>query len=160
MTRKPIIRIVPSQGIGRGDAITTFSRRFGVPATVEGWRRGVNRLLGRDMAPIRLQSVQPVDAPRAVAYVDKGNWWARCPSGACCGIEYIDPDVGLFFCCSCYNVEWGGAPLFVDFPDVTTRTEIERLLLARPNHINRNWRPGDSLTDIEADNIAHGVMEI
>lgn len=140
------------------DAIITFSRRFGVPPTAEGWRKAVNKNLDKGGVPMRLRSVDATSAAKAAAYVDKGNWWAKCPARDCWGIEFVDPAAPLFFCCSCLNREFGGAPLWVEFPP--EQAEIERLLLRRPNPLNRNWRPHNTLADLRVDNAINGIWEV
>jgi len=45
------------------------------------------------------------------------------------------------------------------WPDKTMVYSIERLLLMRPLPLNRNWMPGETLTDLVRENAEHGVFE-
>jgi len=141
--------------------LMTFWMRFNVPPTTAGWIKAVNKMIKRKaMAGLRatpLRSAAPAAIPRAQAYVDKGNWWAKC---SCYGIEYVSPEVPLFFCMSCNNAAYGGRPLNVDFPQ--RWAEIDRLLMLRPDPLTRNYKPhqGDTFEHIIEDNIIHGIAGV
>lgn len=96
---------------------------------------------------------RPAPADRDVyARVEQGRWLADCECG---GAEYVDLELPLFMCCNDWNRadehKWRRVVLPAD------RERIEQLLLARPNIENRNWRPRESVEDLEAENVAHGV---
>jgi hypothetical protein len=101
----------------------------------------------------------------AVVFMDLGRWVARCPTPYCRGAEHhgiqpwwLGPPVigglGLeSFAClqSChrsYPAKW---------PDAELRDGVERLLSLRPDPANRNWLPGETLTDLLAENALHGI---
>lgn len=92
-------------------------------------------------------------------YFNWGRWIADCPSLVCKGAEKLerwqrsslcrcrDTQICLHgeYCGTIYEVEW---PAFAD--------EIEALMGVRPLE-NRNWWPGETVADLEAENVAHGV---
>jgi len=100
--------------------------------------------------------------PDVYAEVNHGRWLVRCPY--CLGAELVyPPEPGrrraekTFFCRSCKNQSNGGRPLPVTWPE--EMNEIENILAGRPNAANRNWRPGESLALLHAENIEHRVIE-
>lgn len=98
--------------------------------------------------------------PRAVVRFNAGHWIADCPRPGCANAEHAGPHrvtghVGglggaVFRCSNCEltcPTEWP--------PNVE---DIERLLAMRPVPETRNWWPGETLTDLLAENIAHGLI--
>lgn len=79
------------------------------------------------------------------AYVNHDRWVADC---ACNGAELVTPGHKML-CGSC------GAESEVVFPDAPA--EIEALLEKRPT-LNRNWKPGETVDDLQAQNIEHGIF--
>ncbi len=76
------------------------------------------------------------------AYISHGRWVADCSCGA--GIV-VSPVLGEAACTDC-------ATMFrLRFPE--ERQGIERVLLARPDVRNRNWRPGETIERLEAENV-------
>ena len=96
------------------------------------------------------------ESVQARAYVNHGRWVARCPLcvGGC---ELADLEDGLFFCCECRNAEVGFDYLRTGTPAVGERKKIEALLLRREDDRNRNWRPHETVQDLERENASHGV---
>ena len=94
------------------------------------------------------------------AYVNYGQWVAECPSGDGGAIQASRTEP--FMCPECWNAPWGGQWLGVVFP--ANKAEIESALLARPKVRNdyrtRNWVPAESLADLVAENVAHGIVEV
>ncbi len=88
------------------------------------------------------------DAPPLLAYINHGRWLADCE---CKGAELVF-DEGLLVCLSCFNKAHGYQPRRVAFPE--ERLAIEALLERRPLE-NQNWRPGESLAQLQAENDAH-----
>jgi len=78
------------------------------------------------------------------AELNHGRWIAECP---CNGAEFVEPGKPMI-CGSC------GAVHKVEFP--RNRPKLEGLLVGRPV-ANQNWKPGESATDLEAENVLHGV---
>lgn len=102
------------------------------------------------------------DADPLTARVNHGVWIASCPCR-----EPGDPAPGLVvwlsvpwgWCLRCGNRETGGRwrPVVVPSPD--ERAAIEAALAARPALSARNWEPGESVAELLADNVAHGVEQ-
>ncbi len=108
------------------------------------------------------------------ARVDFGRWLADCECG---GAEYVDPEVPVFFCNSCGNVEFNGDVRPVEFPNEATRQMIEKTLLtrqvddsrgadaieramtARPliRGLSRSWDPWESVSDLKKQNREAGL---
>ena len=111
----------------------------------------------------RLQvGIEPVDLTipmqtlpaQVLAYVSGGRWIAECEG--CETAVVVDDEDLLFYCPGCAtNGYWQRVIL----PD--EREEIERLLLLRPgwqfNAPRRNWFPGESVQDLQRENVEHGV---
>lgn len=94
----------------------------------------------------------PAGVPLA-AYVSDGRWVVACD--ACPSAQVVDPSDRRFFCVRCFNVTNGGRWRPVGWPD--TIAAIEAALEVRPVEGTRNWRPGETLADLQAENEAHGV---
>lgn len=99
-----------------------------------------------------LAAPSPSDAP-AVAVVNWGRWIVHCPS--CRSAQIGDPTRALFFCVDCLNAAIENRLRRVAYPTVDDVVVIERLLLPRGEE-NRNWE-GESLVELEAENVMHGV---
>lgn len=80
------------------------------------------------------------------AYINHDRWVADCP---CKGAELVTPGY-VMLCGSC------GAEHKVKFPGPKSRSEIERLLTARPDPYTRNWT-GELVDELLAENIERGV---
>lgn len=92
-------------------------------------------------------------APPVPAEINHGTWKAACPSLGCQGaIDLLDG--WGFLCPYCLN---GGSGLLwrVAWPE--ERGAIEALLEARRVPSTRNWRPGESLARLAAENERLGV---
>jgi hypothetical protein len=87
-------------------------------------------------------------AHRTAAYVNHGRWVVDCPF--CPSASFASPSDPRFFCAACRNGFVGGDLVHVDFPDEIDA--IEAALLARPNEVNRNWTPAETLDDLHAQN--------
>ena len=98
----------------------------------------------------------PIDAP-VDAYVNRGRWIAECECG---GAEIVDPITRLFMCASCFNLDHKHRWRLVALPDATTSQVIEAALVMRPELRTRNWRPGESVADLIAQNVENGLMQV
>jgi len=98
----------------------------------------------------------PVDAP-VPAQVDAGRWIARCECG---GAEHVDLETKLFMCGSCFNAAHAHRWRLVELPDARTITVVETVLLKRPERTTRNWKADESVAELIAENVAHGLMRI
>ena len=88
------------------------------------------------------------------AYISEGRWVADCPAG-CGGALMVTPNDRWYFCVNC-----GSGWHRVLFP--TAKRAIETILLKRPLEggipKTRNWRVGESVAQLRAENLAHGVV--
>jgi hypothetical protein len=97
---------------------------------------------------------------RAQVFMNWGMWVARCPRPGCVGAEHFGPHrttryVGgltrdAFRCADCELT----CP--ADWP--RERAEIEKVLSRRPLAGERNWLPGETLLDLVAENVEHGML--
>lgn len=88
------------------------------------------------------QADQPV-----YAYVNHGRWVADC---VCNGAELVQRGT-RFLCGSC------GLESPVVWPD--DADDVDRVLEPRPPR-NQNWRPGETVGQLTAENIEHGVGRV
>lgn len=108
----------------------------------------------------------------AVVKRDADRWIAQCP--VCSSWEHHTIDdkgrpftfivgrlsyfggllAGELRCSMCYGVS------SVEWPPKAMRRRIVEVTRRRPNPITRSWNPGQSITDLEAENVAHGVATV
>lgn len=122
------------------------------------------RILGLESARerMRLLDVRPSQlggpdapsllAPLAVAYVNYARWVADCPTLGCGGAMAIHPRSG-FMCATCLNVETGMKYRLIDWP--VLRGAIEEALSLRLLPDNCNWRPGETIEQLYAENAVY-----
>ena len=90
------------------------------------------------------------------ARVNHGRWIVDCP--ACPSAQIVQPGDTSFVClsldplCPAY-----GEVVEIAWPPVWRA--IEAILAHRPNKVNRNWYPWETLADLRAENLAHGLPE-
>lgn len=105
----------------------------------------------------RTELGDPADPRRdrpVAARVNAGRWIADCECG---GAEYVDDEMRVFMCASCFNRADGGAWRRVIFPATPARGAIEAVLLARPDAVTRHWDPTLRVRDLERENAEHGL---
>lgn len=100
-----------------------------------------------------------------VAELNWGRWIVRCPF--CNGAELYEgawPPPGQpvkskneFYCHSCGMKENNGKTLPVELPD-EVKTAVE-MITGKRSMSNRNWKYGESLEHLHAENLQHGIME-
>lgn len=92
-----------------------------------------------------------VTAPAAVhARIELGHWLAECGTPYCRNALRLEYGEG-FLCPACglaYDVIW---------PAPGMARQIVALLGYRPDWVNRNWLPHESVMDLLAENMLHGV---
>lgn len=91
----------------------------------------------------------------ADAYVNHGRWCVDCPHG-CGSAQYASRKDRRFFCVDCDNA---GDPRWipVDWPSDLEIGAIEAALLARPDVTSRNWKPGETIEQLVAENAEHDL---
>lgn len=95
-----------------------------------------------------------------IARCNHGLWIASCACGAD-GLPtpgcIVFPDAPWGWCVRCGNRRHGGCWRTVLVPTPEERARIEAVLLCRPDPATWNWRPGETVADLIAENVAHGV---
>lgn len=92
-------------------------------------------------------------------YFNHGRWIVNCPRKTCLGAEWAPRDKKRISC-RCTDVEVCdhkipcGARIDLVWPDLPDA--IAELVSQRPKG-NRNWRPGESLADLHAENLENGI---
>jgi hypothetical protein len=84
------------------------------------------------------------------AFAHRGSWLAKCRCGSAALACQTDP---RFFCIDCGNIEVEGAWLVVEWPEDVDA--IEEILMKRMYRVNKNWTPGETLADLQAENDEH-----
>ncbi|KKL51323.1 hypothetical protein LCGC14_2296620, partial [marine sediment metagenome] len=79
-------------------------------------------------------------------YVNHGRWVVDCPTEYCGGASIAET---VFVCDNCKRVTK------VVWPD--NRTDIDRVLNVRPVPQTRNWIPGETVDDLERENVSYGL---
>jgi hypothetical protein len=90
---------------------------------------------------------------RVLAEVVHSRWLVRCPY--CPSASRVSAADPRFFCTFCGN-EGEGFHAVV-FPD--DREHVEALLSARPIRETRNWRPHETVADLQAENRQQGPVD-
>lgn len=79
-----------------------------------------------------------------------GRWIADCLTcGSADRFRPGTPDMTCMECGAYQEIVWPAESLVVG---------VERLLMMRPNPATRNWEPGETLHDLLAENVEHGVI--
>lgn len=99
---------------------------------------------------------------RAQVFLSWGKWVADCPRG-CGNAEHFGPDpesghvgglTGSTYTCGSAG-HGCGLVCPADWP--SNVADIEAMVAGRPVS-KRNWRPGEDLHELLAENIEHGIM--
>jgi len=94
------------------------------------------------------EDTEGIDGKPLCAYVNHGRWVVKCECG---GAEKAWNE-GYFMCQSCFNTFHGHKYRLSIFPE--HRGQIEKLLIDRPL-VNRNWKVGETLGQLLAENKNH-----
>ncbi len=100
---------------------------------------------------------------RAATYVNHGRWVVECDAADCRGAIDVSQHLsaaGIVCDCqdrtACYHqTDPCGHIIRIDWPGF--RTELWRILAVRPDPITRNWLPGETVEDLKAENLLHGM---
>lgn len=98
---------------------------------------------------------EPATGVVAIAEVNHGRWIAPCPF--CPGAQMVCLSDPRFFCADCRNMACGHRYLLIELPATAELVAIERALLERPRAENRNWRPGETVEQLDAELAAQQV---
>jgi hypothetical protein len=93
---------------------------------------------------------EPQDETRA--FVIRSNWVVECPH--CNNACLAEPDA-LFACPDCLMQGNDHKPCRIVMPDA--RTQIEEILIKRPDPMTRNWLLSETVDDLRAENVEHGI---
>ncbi len=100
-------------------------------------------------AVVRYATTHPVASTPAL--VNWSRWIAHCPAPYCRGAADLDYGQQRMVCVE----PWCGAESAVVWPPNVA--DVEYVLAMRPDPITRNWETGETVADLMAENIAHGV---
>jgi hypothetical protein len=92
-------------------------------------------------------------AGAAYAEANWGRWISRCPAPWCTNAVGLDRGQARF---ECIGLDSCGAVADLVWP--ADPQAIEAVLSLRPVPRTRNWLPGESVTELVAENVAHGVL--
>lgn len=123
----------------------------GVNTEADYRRRHLEAILkGRKKYPnLDWQNPWPTVA-RPPVYVSGGMVQIRCATPGCGNCPAVSPEWRLALCWDCGAI-YEGLELPEDFD------AIARLLVARPELSTRNWLPGETVEDLERENVEHGI---
>lgn len=94
--------------------------------------------------------------PVAHAFVNAGRWMTQCPFG-CGSAQVISETDRFWYCVTCANYSANGHSIPIMWPAADFCIALEDLLIERPA-IFQNWVPGETLEQIQAENIARGPV--
>ena len=89
----------------------------------------------------------------AYAEANWGRWICRCPAGMCTNAVQVSRRQANFACVGPGSCGWTSP---IEWP--TDPDGIEMLLRRRPDPVNRNWLPGETLEDLLTENVEHGLI--
>lgn len=91
--------------------------------------------------------------PPLYAFVEHSTWVWQCLD--CSHLWWAEPTFPRAWCPKCGNIGSAGFSRLIVFPQ--ERNKIERLLKCRTEPKTRNWLVHETLDDLLAENIQHGV---
>ena len=135
------------------DVIVTFEHTWGVD--YHAWIR--RTASGNGMRPPGENGV--TDGEDVRAYINCGRWLAECPD--CHGAQVISDQTRDFWCLHCGNASIDFKWRHIRMP--RTRQSIQAVLILRlaarsDRALTRNWKPGETVGDLKAENKSHGLV--
>ena len=135
------------------DVIVTFEHTWGVD--YYGWIRRMAS--GNGMRPPAANGVTA--GGDIQAYIDCGRWLAECPD--CHSAQVISDKTRDFWCLHCGNASIDFKWRHIRMP--RNRKVLEDVLVLRPaarsdRALTRNWKTGETVDDLKAENVAHGLV--
>ena len=114
------------------------------------WQNYKQMVIIPAMIKNRLPITEDITDKPLYAYVNRGRWVVKCECG---GAEKAWNE-GYFMCQSCFNSGHKHKLRPVIFPK--DGGQIEELLIDRPL-INRNWKVGETLSQLRTENKKHAA---
>lgn len=105
----------------------------------------------RDVEPFEPNSVAVGES--IPAFVNSGRWIVQCPN--CGSGQLVDPQQDRFLCVECVNDHLGRQWVTVVWP--AELDAIEEVLSVRDELSSMNWRPGETVEELQAENEANGT---
>lgn len=105
--------------------------------------------------PMRLDAQTAPDTEAVEVYINEGRWIAGCPD--CNGAQLAAREDKRFMCNECANIAVGGLWRPVVWPQAVAA--IEEVLEVRED-TNANWLPGETVADLLAENVEHGLGDL
>lgn len=119
---------------------------FGIPAHLveRTWHapRPLSEALAADTAP---------HAEAVEVYANHGRWVVDCPD--CNNAQLAHRDIHRFMCNNCGDGAVDGLWRPTIWPD--NAAEIDTELMRRRHERNRNWYPGETVADLQAEHAGH-----
>lgn len=121
--------------------------RGGMLAAIKNWTR-------KDIAPFIAE--EGPAGPPAIVVANHGRWVVKCPGFQCTGAQIPSGADPWFFCESCLNSfnQYQLTPLVWPRFDPTPEEIVEALII-RKSEDNKNWYPGETLSDLVRQNKEH-----
>lgn len=113
-------------------------------------RRDAFAIFGVRLPP----SSEVSDEPPLRTFVTTNLWAAECPDCHTAMLVWVERPV--LMCSGCLNAVVDHRWRRVTLPKEAERLAIEAVLQARPLPHTRNWRPGETIADLMAENDARG----
>lgn len=113
------------------------------PSTMDFWS-----------APMPFEPAAPISGEPIFVYANQGRWVAECPD--CRGAQLACATDPRFMCHCCANVANSRHWRHLIWPKNGTKKAIEEVLNRRPLY-NQNWRPGETVAALVAENVEHGI---
>ncbi len=99
---------------------------------------------------------------RAATYVNHGRWVVECDADDCRGAIDVSESLTLHVACDCadrsvcyHETNPCGHIIRLAWP--VDADEIWRILYRRHDPSTRNWLPGETVEDLKAENLLHGM---
>ncbi len=99
---------------------------------------------------------------RAPVYVNQGRWVVECDADNCRGAIDVSGRYIAGIRCDCkdrtacyHKADPCGHIIRLDWP--ADLEAIDRVLARRPDPSTRNWLPGETVEDLKAENLLHGM---
>jgi hypothetical protein len=103
-------------------------------------------------AAAAFNAAAPTSGEPVFVYANEGRWIVECPD--CRGAQLACLTDPRFMCHCCANIGNSGHWRPVVWPK--NKARLEKILHAR-DIVNQNWYPGESIRQLVAENLEHGL---